>query len=84
MGLCLTFRNELSKETHRLTKQETIGKVCPGGEQQSKGSQENCSAAQLSLSFMVMGLVSRLSLVGHFDSGSFLIAHTSLSQDGFK
>ena len=30
---------------------------------------------------MVMGLVSRLSLANHSDSGSFLVAHTLLSQD---
>ena len=41
----------------------------PGGEQKGKGSQENCSAAWLSvLGFMVMGLVSELSLANHSDS----------------
>ena len=34
--------------------------------------------------FMVKGLVSRLSLASHSDSGSVLVAHTSLSQDGFQ
>ena len=29
-----------------------------------------------------MGLVFRLSLANHSDSGSFLVAHTLLSQDG--
>ena len=33
---------------------------------------------------MVMGLVSGLSLDNHSDSGSFLVAHTLLSQDGFQ
>ena len=32
--------------------------------------------------FMVMGLVSRLSLANHSDSESFLVAYTSISQDG--
>ena len=32
--------------------------------------------------FMVMGLVSRLSLANHSNSESFLVVHTSLSQDG--
>ena len=32
--------------------------------------------------FMVMGLVSGLSLANHSDSESFLVAHTSISQDG--
>ena len=60
-----------------------IGKGHPGGEQQGKGTQENCSATWLTVSgFMVMGLVSRWSLAHHSDSESFLVAHTSLSQDG--
>ena len=32
--------------------------------------------------FMVMGLVSWLSLANHSDSGSFLVAYPLLSQDG--
>ena len=32
--------------------------------------------------FMVTGLVSRVSLVNHPDSESFLVVHASLSQDG--
>ena len=36
-----------------------IGKGRPGGEQEGKGTQENCSAMWLAVSgFMVMGLVS--------------------------
>ena len=34
--------------------------------------------------FMAMGLVSGVSLANHSDSGSFLVARTSLSQDGFQ
>ena len=34
------------------------------------------------MDFMVMGLVSRLSLVNHFDSESFLEVHALFSQDG--
>ena len=38
------------------------------------GTQENCSATWLEvLGFMVMGLVSRLSLNNHSDSESFLV-----------
>ena len=33
---------------------------------------------------MVIGLVSELSSANHSDSGSFLVAHASLSQDGFQ
>ena len=48
-----------------------------------KGTQENCSATWLAVSgFMVMGLDSGWSLDNHSDSESFLVVHTSLSQDG--
>ena len=52
------------------TKQEILlGKGPPGGEQECKGTQENCSATWLAVSgFMVMGLVSGLSLASHSDS----------------
>ena len=64
---------------------ELTGKRCPGGEQQDKGTQENCSATWLTvLAFTVMGLVSRLSLTNHSDSGSFLAVLALLSQDGFQ
>ena len=62
-----------------------IGKGHPGREQQGKGTQENCSATWLAVSgFTVTGLVSGLSLANHSDSGSFLVACASLSQDGFQ
>ena len=57
-----------------------IGKGRPGGEQEGQGTQENCSAAWLTVSgFMVMGLVSRWSLANHSNSESFLVAHTHRS-----
>ena len=66
-----------------LTKQVFIGKGHPRGEQCDKGTQEDCSAMWLTDSgFMVMGLVSELSLANCSDSGSFLVVHTLLSQDG--
>ena len=70
LGSCLTLRDELSEETHVLTKQEILlGKGPRGGEQEGKGTQENCSAAWLTVSgFMVMGLVSGLSLANHSNS----------------
>ena len=55
-----------------------MGKGHLGGEQEGKGTQQNCSATN----FMVMGLVSRLSLANHPDSESFLVVHTLFSQDG--
>ena len=55
----------------------------PGGKQKGKGTQEDCSATWLTVScFMVKGLVSGLSLTNHSDSGSFLVAHALLKQDG--
>ena len=60
-----------------------IGKGHPGGEQEGKGTQENCSAPWLAvLGFMVMELVSRWSLGNQSNSESFLVAHALLSQDG--
>ena len=60
-----------------------IGKGHPGGEQQGKGTKENSSATWLTVSgFMVMGLVSGLSLANHSDSESFLMVHALFSQDG--
>ena len=59
-GSCLTLGNELSEETHVLTKaKDFIGKGHLGGEQQGKGTQENCSVTWFAVSsFTVMGLVS--------------------------
>ena len=55
------------------------------GEKESKGTEENCSAVWLAVSgFMVMGLVSRLSLTNRSYSGSFLVMCVLLNQDGFQ
>ena len=79
MGSCLTLRNELSKEIHVDEARGFIGKGRLGGEQEGKGTQEDCSAAWLAVSgFMVMGL----SLTNDSDSESFLVVHALFSQDG--
>ena len=68
-----------------LTKQETLlGRGPLGREQEGEGAQENCSVTWLAVSgFMVMGLVSGLTLANPSDSGSFLVVvHTLFSQDG--
>ena len=58
LGSFLTFRNELSKETHVLTKQEILLGKGTGWRAVGKGTQENCSATWLAVSgFMMMGLV---------------------------
>ena len=69
-----------------MTKQETLlGGGPPDGEQQDKGTQENCCATWLTvLGFMMMGFISRLSLANHSDSGFFLVVHTLLGQDRFQ
>ena len=83
VGSCLTLRKELSEETSADKARGVIGRRHPGGEQQGKGTQENCSTTWLAvLGFMVMGLVSGLSLANHSDSESFLVVHASPSQDG--
>ena len=74
MDSSLTLRNELSMETHVLTS-DFAGSGTWGGNQQGKGSQENCSAMWLAvMGFMEMRLVSGLSLTDHSDSRSFLVA----------
>ena len=56
-----------------------------GGERWGKGTQKNCSAMWLAASgFMVMGLVSPLSLANRSDPRSFQLMHASLRQDGFQ
>ena len=83
LGSCLTLGNELSEETHADKARDFIGKGHLGGEQEGKGTQENRSAEWLAVwGCMVMGLVSGWSLANHSNSESFLVAHTSLSQDG--
>ena len=62
-----------------------IGKGCPGGQQTHKGTQKSCSATWLTASgFMIMGLVSRLSLANYSDSESFLVVQALLSQDEWE
>ena len=59
------------------------GKGHPGREQEGQGAQEDSSVTWLAVSgFMVMGLVSGLSLANHSDSESFLVVHALFSQDG--
>ena len=60
-----------------------IGRWHLDGEQQGKGTQENCSATWLTVSgLIVMGLVSGLSSANHSDLESFLVVHALFSQDG--
>ena len=83
LGCCLTLRNELSEETHVLTKQDIL--LGKGTWVESSRVREPRRTALLHGSvsgFMVMGLVSRWSLANHSNSESFLVVHALLSQDG--
>ena len=76
LGSCLTLGNELSEETYVLTKQEILL-----GKGTWVESSRVSSATWLTVSgFMMMGLVSRLSLANHSDSESFLVVHALFSQ----
>ena len=85
VGSCLTLGNELSKERSPIQARDFIGTGCRGRGQEGEGNGENCSAMWLTVSgFMVIGLVSCLSLASHSELGSVLGAHASLSRDGFQ
>ena len=79
----LTFRDELFEETPLLIKQETLlGRGTPMESNRVRDPKR--TALPRSSGFMVMGLVSGLSLANHSDSGSFLVASASFNQDGFQ
>ena len=80
LGSCLTLGNELSEETHVMTKQELL--LGKGTRVESRRVREPRTPLPRGLGFMVMGLVSGLSLANHSDSESFLMAHALFSQDG--
>ena len=71
-------------ETHMLKKQDIL--LGKGAWAESRRVREprrtTLSHGLQSRDFMVMGLVSGLSLANHSDSGSFLVVHTLFSQDG--
>ena len=80
MDSCLILGNELSEERSAIQARDIIGKGCWGRGQEGEGNRENRSATWLTVSgFMVIGLVSGLSLASHSELGSFLGAHASLS-----
>ena len=82
LSSCLTLRNELSEEIHVLTRKKILLGRSTRAESSGKGTQENCSAMWLTvLGFMVMGIVSGLSLINQSDSESFLVVPALLSQD---
>ena len=81
----LTLRNELSQEIHGLTKQETsLGRGGWGWRSRVKAPHGTAlPCGWQSWEFLMMGLVSRLSLADH--SNRVLPGgHGLLSQDGFQ
>ena len=77
-GSSLTIRKELSEETCADKAGDFIGKGHLSGKQQ----REPRTALLPVSGFTVMGLVFQWSLANHSNSGSFLVEHASLSQDG--
>ena len=73
---CLILRSGLSEETRADNARDFIGKVRPGGGQEGKGTQENCSALppdSQSRGFHGDEISFRVSLTNHSDSESFLV-----------
>ena len=66
MGSCLTLGNELSEETHVLTKEETIGKGLQEGEKKGEEPRRTALTRVHSLRFYQF----------------FLVARAQVSQDG--
>ena len=75
LGSCLTLGNELSEKTHVLTKQEILlGKATQVEScrvREPRRTALPCGSQSWVMGFMVMGLVSRLSLANHSDSRVF-------------
>ena len=92
VGSCLTLRNELSKETHVLTKQKTLlGRDTQAETSRVRETRRTTLPRGLQspvygngVSFWVVS--GQSSCLYHIwsDSASFLVAHKSLSQDGFQ
>ena len=81
VGSCLTVRNESREETHVLIKQETFWEEEPGWRAAGWGNPGGLLCHSLGFSGRV-GF--RSSLANHPDSGSLLVACTTLCQDGFQ
>ena len=84
MGSCLTFRNELSQETQVLTKRETLPGKVAWTERARRVKEPRRTALPRGSQSLALGLVFMFSQTSHSDSGSFLVAHGSLSQEGFQ
>ena len=83
VGSCLTLGNELSEETHLLTKQETLLGRGAGWKAGGEGNPGEllCHMAR-SLRFYGDGISFRVVFSQSSDSESFLMVHALFSQDG--
>ena len=78
-----TQRRVVQRESCADKARDCAGKGHLGRGQQGKGTQKDCCAGwRAVLGFVEMGLVSMLSLSDRPDSGSFLVLHSLLSQEG--
>ena len=78
VGSCLTLGNELSEETHVLTKQEIL--LGRGAQAESSRVREASRTAlpRAVLGFTMVGFISRVFLINHSDSEPFLVVHALL------
>ena len=75
----------MSKETHELTKQETLlGRGTRAESSRARNPGGLLCPMACSLRFYGDRVSFGLSLANHSDSGSFLVASASLSQDGYQ
>ena len=66
-----------------LTKEETLlGRGAQADGSRVRETRRTALPCGSQLGFMVMGLISVLSLANGFDTGFFLVAHPLLNQDG--
>ena len=83
---CLTLGNEVSEETHVLTKQEILlGRGAQAESSRLREPRRTALPCDLqSWGFMVLGLASEFSLANHPDSGPFLVECILPNQYGFQ
>ena len=85
LSFCLTLRNELSEETHVLTKQEILlGKGTRVESSRVREPRRTVLQCGSQSGFMVKWSVSGLSLANHSDSESLLVVHALFSQNTCK
>ena len=80
-GCCLILGNELSEETHLLTKPEILlGKGTQVESRRVREPRRTALSQGLQSWVLWMGLVSGLSVANHSDSESFLVVHALFNQ----